>query len=268
LRKPSDGHVSHGYPSFQTLKGPTSMNYLLCIDVGNSLCKVAVFNKNRLVLSNSLPDLDLRLLKALFSRFPIQDTILCQVKSIKNSIKNYLKKHSIYTEMSLTLRLPVKIKYLTPDTLGKDRLAAVCGAVRLHSGSDLLVIGIGTCITYDLVTSKHHFIGGSISPGLDMRLKSMHYFTARLPEVQKNMRVSLTGKNTVSALQAGALWGIQAEISGMIKLYQAQYPNVKVILFGGGAEFYKNRLKKAIFAHPNLVILGLKEILSINVQTI
>ena len=244
------------------------MNYFLCIDVGNSLCKLAVFYNNRLVLSKSLPDLNLTLVKTLFSQFPIQHTILCQVKSIKNSIKNYLKKNSEYREMSLTLRLPVKIKYHTPSTLGKDRLAAVCGAVRLHSGFDLLVIGIGTCITYDLVTSDHHFIGGSISPGLDMRLKSMHQFTARLPEVQKNLRVSLTGKNTVAALQAGALWGIQAEISGMIKLYQPQYPKLKVILFGGGSEFYKNRLKKAIFAHPNLVILGLKEILSFNVQTI
>lgn len=168
--------------------------------------------------------------------------------------------------MGLHLKLPVTIMYRPPESLGKDRLAAVCGAVRLYPDQDMLIIGIGTCITYDFVNAKSCYLGGSISPGLDMRLKAMHAFTARLPLVESRLDVGLTAKDTVASLQSGAVWGIQSELAGIIGLYLSKYPDIQVILCGGGAKFYKNRLKKTIFALPNLVTLGLNGILILNVQ--
>ena len=106
-----------------------------------------------------------------FALYPVAQVMLCSVKPVNRDFKKYLKTNHQVIEMSHKLRLPVKIKYETPNTLGKDRLAAVCGAMRLYPRTDLLVIGIGTCITYDLVRSNGDYMGGLISPGLDMRLK-------------------------------------------------------------------------------------------------
>lgn len=238
----------------------------LCIDQGNTFYKLGVYKGDHLLHFNEGTTLHLKQIIELFVDYKIGHCILCEVKSIKESIKNYLKKHSRFHQMSVQLTLPVSIKYRTPETLGTDRLAAVCASARLFPRHHVLVIGIGTCITYDMITTKSEYLGGNISPGLDMRLKSMHHYTARLPLAVPNLKVDLIGNTTLTGLQSGALWGIQAEIQGMITEYSQKYPRLKVVLGGGGAEYYKNRLKKPIFAHPNLVILGLKEILSLNVQ--
>jgi type III pantothenate kinase len=213
------------------------------------------------------PEIKLSQLKSVFNQYPISFSILSQVKPVKVSIKNYLKKESQFLEMSPGLRLPVINCYKTPETLGKDRLAAVSAAVRLHPGYPLLVIGIGTCITYDFVRANRRYEGGSISPGLDMRLKAMHRFTAGLPLVNIDLKANLTGNSTTAALQSGALWGILLELDGIIARYRRDNRGLKVVLSGGGADFYKNKLKKPIFAHPNLVLHGLKEILLLNVSS-
>ncbi|MDZ4708015.1 MAG: type III pantothenate kinase [Saprospiraceae bacterium] len=242
------------------------MTYCLCIDIGNSLEKLAVFSPNRMVFKLSKPAITLSQYKSVFKKYPIGFSILSQVKPVKLGVKNYLKKQSQYLEMSPELRLPVVNRYHTPSTLGKDRLAAVSGAVRLYPGNPLLVIGIGTCITYDFVRVDSTYVGGTISPGLDMRLKSMHQFTAGLPLVEINLKASWTGKTTRDAMQSGAFWGMFMELEGIITRYRKDNKGLRVVLSGGGADFYKNKLKKPIFAHPNLVLRGLKEILLLNVS--
>jgi len=242
------------------------MSYCLCIDIGNSLEKLAVFSPNRLVFKLSQKAITLSQYKSLFKKYSIAFSILSQVKPVSLSIKKYLKKQSQYLEMSPGLRLPVVNRYRTPSTLGKDRLAAVSGAVRLYPGHPLLVIGIGTCITYDFVRFDNTYMGGSISPGLEMRLKAMHQFTASLPLVEINLKSSWTGKTTQEAIQSGALWGMFMEMEGIINRYRRDIKGLRVVLSGGGADFYKNKLKKPIFAHPNLVLHGLKEILLLNVS--
>lgn len=242
------------------------MPCILCIDVGNSLQKLAVFNQDKIVLESSQAEITLDQLKSVFQRFPIKSSIISHVKSVKVSIKKYLKKQSACFEMSTQLKLPVNVRYRTPETLGKDRLAAVSGAVRLYPGRPLLIIGIGTCITYDYVQSNTVYPGGSISPGLDMRLKAMHQFTASLPRVAIDLKAPWVGKTTAGALQSGALWGMRMELDGIIAKYRSDNKGLRIVLSGGGAEYYKNKLKKPIFAHPNLVLLGLKEILLLNVS--
>ncbi len=243
------------------------MAYYLCIDVGNSKTKIGVFRSGQQVFFDQVDAVTISILKNILNRYEITHCIISQVKSIKTHIKKYLRRHCSLSEYSLDNKLPVKIKYKTPHTLGKDRLAAVIGASRLYPNVDLLVIGIGTCVTYDVLTANRYYLGGSISPGLEMRLAAMHRFTARLPLVHVDFKQRLLGNSTENALQSGALWGLKSEMQGMIENYKKGYPGLKVVLTGGGGLYFRNRLKKPIFAHPNLVLLGLNEILSLNVFT-
>lgn len=242
------------------------MNCFLCLDAGNSRQKLAVFRGESMLYFQVEKEFSKGQLRKVFGLYPISAGIICEVKSVKISIKEFLKKKIPCLEMSHRLRLPLKNRYRTPETLGKDRLAAAAGAVRLYPGQALLIIGLGTCITYDFVSARVAYRGGSISPGLDMRLQAMHHFTEKLPLVKFDPEVMLTGDSTTTALQSGAVWGMTSELQGMIDRYHKKYKNLKVILAGGGADFFKKRLKKPIFAHPNLVLLGLNEVLTLNVS--
>jgi type III pantothenate kinase len=165
-----------------------------------------------------------------------------------------------------TLPLPIINSYATPETLGVDRLASVCGARTLFPTEASLVIDSGTCITYDFIDADGVYKGGAIAPGLSMRLRAMHEFTARLPLVEVNENAILIGNSTVSCIQSGALNGMIAEIEGTISRYQVHYPQLRVILCGGDTHFFENNLKGTIFAVQNLVLRGLNSILLHNVS--
>ena len=147
------------------------------------------------------------------------------------------------------------------ETLGVDRIAAVCGAFALFPEKNCLVIDAGSCITYDVLDQKGNYCGGSISPGLEMRLKAMHTFTARLPLVKVNQQVNLIGNSTESCLQSGALYGVLAEIEGIVEKYNQNYAELRVIMCGGDASLFENQLKPTIFVAPDLVLKGLNRIL-------
>lgn len=237
----------------------------LCIDIGNSFTKCGIFLENEFITSYTFEKLESYQIDKYLKDYSIHNVILSSVKKPDSVLLKSLRKRWNLILLSPDLKLPITIKYESPNTLGQDRLAAVCGAVRLYSDCDLLVIGIGTCITYDLINKQKEFLGGNISPGLDMRLKAMHHFTAKLPLVEKNLNAALMGTTTKKALQSGALKGVEAEIIGMISLFNEKYGDLKVILTGGGSKYYVKKLKNPIFAHPNLVLLGLNHILTLNV---
>ncbi|MCU0448550.1 MAG: type III pantothenate kinase [Bernardetiaceae bacterium] len=168
-------------------------------------------------------------------------------------------------EMKPELPVPLHNDYLTPHTLGMDRLAAAIGAAALFPATHLLVMDAGTCITYDLVEASGTFLGGSIAPGLKMRFKAMHHFTARLPLLEPAPEpIALTGRSTAEAMQSGAVLGLVAEIEGFIAHYQQLYPNLQPIITGGDAPYLAKRAKPAIFASQTLVVQGLNEVLLFN----
>jgi type III pantothenate kinase len=164
------------------------------------------------------------------------------------------------------LPVPLLNEYETPQTLGKDRLAAVAGASATHPDKDCLVIDMGTCITYDCIRADRHYLGGSISPGLRMRFKALHTFTARLPLLEPAADARLIGKNTHDAILSGVINGIVAEIEGIISKYQTIFPKIDVIFCGGDANFFESKIKQRIFVIPELVLIGLNRILEHNVS--
>ena len=128
----------------------------------------------------------------------------------------------------------------------------------------MLVIDAGTCITYDLINSKKEYLGGSISPGIQMRYNALHQFTSQLPLLESVDTAMLTGVNTEESIHSGIINGVFVEIDGIIQRYTNQYPDIKVIVTGGNAKFFDKGLKNTIFAKPNLLMEGLNKILDYN----
>jgi type III pantothenate kinase len=155
-------------------------------------------------------------------------------------------------------------KYDSPETLGKDRLAAAVAGNHLFPNQNVLVIDAGTCIKYDFINAQAEYLGGAISPGLQMRFNALHIFTEKLPLIELTVFKTLIGKNTTDSLLSGVINGTLSEIDGIIDQYREIYPEIQIVLSGGDAEYLVGKLKKGIFAVSNIVLQGLKIILDYN----
>ena len=160
--------------------------------------------------------------------------------------------------------IPITNRYRTPETLGSDRLAAVIGASSLKPGKDLLIIDAGTCITYEVIDARGNYWGGNIAPGMQMRLKALHEFTARLPLVEAEGEVPGMGYNTETAIRSGVLRGMKYEIEGYIKSMRSKFPHLLVFLTGGNRINFDTNIKNIIFTDKYIVPRGLNRILDYN----
>ncbi len=238
-------------------------HFKLCIDFGNSRIKCAVFENDEIIFSEAFEKFPLNDLKKIFKKFPlIASSIICSVIKTPKNILAFLNEKTQLTELNHHTKIPLKNKYASPETLGKDRLAVSCGALSLFPKTNLLLINCGTCITFDFVNSKQEYLGGSISLGLEMRFKALHHFTQKLPLVSKKEIKQLIGTDTSTSILTGVINGTIAEIEGTIKNYEAKYSGLQIVITGGDADFLKKHLKNRIFAAPNLTLIGLNSILN------
>lgn len=238
----------------------------LCIDQGNTYLKAALFENDNLLKSITSDANNATIWDELFANNNISNTIISSVKAIDSDFTELLKKKSsLFVELSHQTPIPVNNCYKTPETLGKDRLAAVIGAVSLYPNHPILVVDAGTALTFDFITEKGDYLGGAISPGLDMRFKALHTFTDKLPLV-KNTQTSLIGNTTELAIASGVVNGMLYEIEGTITQLKAQYPTLLIFLTGGNCFFFESKLKKPIFANQNLVLIGLNSIINYNAK--
>jgi type III pantothenate kinase len=235
----------------------------LVIDYGNSAVKVGIFDHQTLLKKHTfLLETDaINFLKDA----KVEHAIISSVKTNSEIITSWLKNEGKTFVLSQHLPLPIKNLYKTPETLGVDRLAAVCGAMQVFPLQNVLVIDAGTCITFEFIDKNGSYHGGAISPGLNMRFQAVHAFTARLPLVKPAGSVNLIGSSTESCIQSGVVNGLLAEMDGIINRYRSEFDGLQVILCGGDAAFFENKLKASIFASPELVLVGLNSILIYNV---
>lgn len=240
----------------------------LVIDIGNSKTKLALFRDGRIITSEQVEVLTVSLLDRMQSEYTgITHAILCSVRELDPSIMEYLTgAFPFFLELNKSTPLPIINAYRTPATLGMDRLAAVVGASNIFPGKDVLVIDAGTALTFDLVTSDNRYIGGNISPGLNMRFNALHHYTGSLPLVVEKDDFPVLGETTEAAIVAGVEQGMVLEIDGFIDKIKAIYTDPEVILTGGDSKFFDKKLKNSIFVNQNLVLIGLNEILNFNVQ--
>lgn len=236
----------------------------LTLDIGNTNSKLAVFEGDGIVHHDTIKMVTEDRLNTVFGQYSITGAIVSSVKD-DSTIKKLLKKHNFF-ELSSRTPLPLENVYRTPESLGLDRIAAVVAA---HKGygeeGAVLVIDVGTCITYDIVASGGRYLGGGISPGIAMRLKALHENTGKLPLVDPiNGEVKLIGNSTITSILSGVYNGVKHELEGTIKAYEQQYNDLKIVLTGGDRKRFELVSKNRIFADEFLVLKGLKEILNYN----
>lgn len=238
----------------------------LVIDIGNTAQKAALFNEKGAEKA--------WMRKSSFSCDDIGDflvghvltaAIVSSVGEAPTAIVDFLQTRTRTLTFSPQLRLPVRLKYATPHTLGTDRIASAAGAHALFPDCNVLAIQVGSCLVADFVTADGDYLGGSIAPGLRMRLRALNHFTARLPLLEAKPIDYLVGDSTEKSILSGVTNGLTYEIDGLISQYQTQFSDVKAVLTGGDSPLLAHSLKNSIFAAPNLVLSGLYEILKLNV---
>jgi len=235
-----------------------------CFDFGNTRMKLAVFNQSQLEEVIVMENDGAEMIVSLLQKFKPQKTILSSVINHNIEIENLLVAKTKFHKLSHLTKLPFSTPVGKPETIGADRLALAAAAVYFYPRKHNLVIGLGTCITYNFINRDHEFLGGGISPGLEMRLKAMNQFTAKLPLVKPAANIPLIGYDTATNLLSGAVLGMAYEIDGFINLYKQRYGNFNAHLTGGDIVYLASHLKNQIFADPELIFKGLYAISEVN----
>lgn len=237
----------------------------LIVDIGNSLVKLAVFEKGVLVAQRSArypsaSDFE-ALLQGRRAGRAIVESTRGDADEIVELVRGYADRVLEFTPQT---PVPIGNAYRTPETLGRDRLAAAVGATVLYPGRNVLIVDFGTAVTIDLVTADGTFRGGCISPGMRIRFRALHDYTARLPLCSATELEELLGGSTDEAIRQGVMNSIAFEIEGYMTRMREKIDDLCVIFTGGDAKYFAKRIKNTIFANRNLVFCGLDRILEYN----
>lgn len=239
----------------------------LLIDIGNTRAKIAVCENSQIIthklFTPDMPVCDLELLQQQYPK--LNKCIISSTTPIQQSLISYLNKtYTKVIELTGNTALPFQNLYQTKNTQGPDRLAAIAGAYSLYPNQNVLVIDAGSALTFDFINNKGQYLGGNISPGLEMRFKALHTFTQKLPLLNIPNDIVFLGNNTETAIQAGVVNGVINEIEGYIEKTIAQNQTLTIVITGGDANYLANKLKYVIFVQLQLVLTGLNTILEYN----
>ena len=237
----------------------------LIIDIGNTVAKLVAFDGDEPVEEIRTCNDSLSALGAFATKYAFTHGIVGTVKGLTAEAEEQLRSLKIpILRFSPQTPVPITNRYKSPETLGADRLAAAVGASSLKPGKDLLIIDAGTCVTYEVIDAKGNYWGGNIAPGMQMRLRSLNEFTAKLPLVSAEGDVPGMGYDTETAIRSGVLRGMKYEIEGYIRSMRRKYPHLLVFLTGGDKIYFDTTIKSIIFADKFIVPRGLNKILDYN----
>jgi type III pantothenate kinase len=240
------------------------MSVTICFDFGNTRKKAAVFKQDKIDKILVLEDDSTRTFQSLIDTYKPEKTILSSVINHNPEIEPLLRKHSRFHLLNHLSKLPLTTPIGLPASIGADRLALAAGGVHFYPDCNLLIIGLGTCITLNFLNKYRELVGGSISPGLEIRLKSLQYYTAKLPLIEAQADVPLIGYDTETNILSGVILGMAYELDGFISEYSAKFDNFNVVLTGGDMQHLASHLKSRIFADPELLFKGLYAISEVN----
>lgn len=243
------------------------MSTTLCLDFGNTRLKWAFFSDGQIRNAGIFSENILDELDECLEKFKPVKSILSSVVDHSLQIEELLKIKTKFHKLDHYSRVPVSTPVGKPETIGADRLALVVAAAHYFPGKNNLVIGLGSAITYNFINKFNQFIGGSISPGLEMRFKSLEAFTAKLPLVKPHWNFPLIGYDTKTNIQSGVQFGMAKEIDGVIEAYEERYKYLHVLMTGGDAHYFKPFLKKKIEEDPDLIFKGLYVISEYNLSS-
>jgi type III pantothenate kinase len=252
---------------------------LLAIDIGNTNTVVGVFKAGKIVarfryftnMMETADEISLKITSLLrqggYDKKDFRDVIICNVVPAVASV---------YADISLKTfgvspvvvgaqnKNCIPILYDSPREVGADRLANAVGGFVLYGGP-LIVVDLGTAVTFDAVSAKGEYIGGVIAPGIDASMMSLFTKAAQLPQVRLEKPASVIGKNTVSSMQSGAFYGFAGMIDSIVeKMGREMGDGPKVIATGGQSEWLKDVSTTIEKFEPDLTLLGLAEIFKRN----
>ncbi len=239
----------------------------LCFDFGNTRLKCGVFIADQITEVIVLQDDIISSIEKVLEKYPADYSIISSVIPYDIAIEKLLKEKTKLITLSSSTSLPFTIPVTKPETMGSDRIALAAFATLFYKNQNTLVIALGTCITYNFINKYNNFIGGSISPGMEMRFKSLHDLTALLPKISAEWNFPLIGYDTKSNILSGVLLGMAAEIDGIINAYHEKFEKFNVLLTGGDTANFAQHLKNKIFADPHLILKGLYAISKYNHDT-
>ena len=240
----------------------------LIIDIGNSRAKAAVMSEGCSAVEYVTKECSEAWLEQLFSLHSAIDRAIVSSTGIDTAwICRWLEQRVEYVVAfsPATTPLPIGNDYLTPETLGADRIAAAVGVWAMYGDGDVLIVDFGTAITIDYVEGGR-FKGGNISPGMTTRFRALRDYTARLPLCSATEEVLVYGRTTREAIEQGVMQGITHEIEGYIASFSQEKEKIYTIFTGGDAKYFVKRIKNAIFADCEPVIFGLNTILDYNAK--
>lgn len=227
------------------------------IDIGNTKTKYAHFVGDCIKEKGVCNTEETSKIVYIYSE-KVKNIMLSSVKPIPNLVLSKFKnKDCKLIVLSSELDMPFKTSYNLPKTLGSDRLALIAGAVSVFPNKPVLIIDAGTCITFDFVDSKKNHLGGSISPGLQMRLNALESQTSALPAVNLREPYKFIGESTENSILSGVVNGAIKELDGIIDAYKKRCPETIVVITGGDLGFFDKKLKNSIFVDEDILIKGM-----------
>ena len=236
----------------------------LVVDSGNSFSKVGLFENNVIIDRFQFKKLTLNNIEKIFYQRKITNSIFSNVGEPNNKVLKFLRQNSNLVNFNSKLKIPFTNKYRSIETLGSDRIGLVSQASKLYSNKNILIIDIGTSITYDFLNEKNEYLGGNISPGLNMKFKALNNQTHNLPLVEKIKINSIIGSSTKSSVISGVINGTLGEINYISNLYKNKFKKIMIILTGGDSKFLFNHIKNGILADSNFLLSGLNVLLELN----
>ncbi len=236
----------------------------ICLDFGNTRLKAALFTDDHLIEVIHLREDVIEHILQLIKQHQPHFSILSSVINHSSEIETLLAGKTEFHKLSHLSKLPFTIPVGKPETVGTDRLAIAAAAVHYYPQKNNLMIALGSCITYNFINNANQLIGGSISPGMEMRFKSLNNYTAQLPLVQGDWNIPLIGYDTLTNIQSGVVLGMAKEIEGIVNAYEEKFGNFNVVLTGGDMPFIAPHLKRKIFADPEILFKGLYAISQVN----
>ena len=236
------------------------------VDEGNTLCKIAVLDKNEVLCEASAKEFDMAMVEQMLSKHRLESAIVASTRAGAERICEELRtKVATVLHFTSQTEVPIGVDYASRQTLGADRIAVAVGVVCEMGIRDALIVDMGSAITFDVVEDGT-FKGGNISPGVSMRFRALHEFTASLPLCEAKEPNNCFGSSTAEAIEQGVMQGILHEIEGYVDRISAKNEKKSIIFCGGDAESFVNRIKNAIFAPRKLMFTGLNRILEYNVS--
>lgn len=248
---------------------------LLTFDIGNTNIVIGIFNGAKLshkwrMISDtkkSSDDYAVDLIELFLNDkidcLEISGSIIASVvPSLTSKILEAVEKFTnqkILVVGEKNVKLDIEIQVQNKNEVGDDRLINSISASKKF-GNGLIIIDFGTATTFDVVGENGEYLGGVISPGINLSLKALHDMTAKLPKITVRVQKNVIGKSTIEAMNSGVYFGYISLIEGMIEKIEHELGyKTTHIMTGGLAEIFKDALKNSIQHHePDLTLDGLR----------